>query len=90
MIAQNSPDISFRMGVAITCPYIAPRHGQQAGRLGCARILADEVLAAGRLEEALAGFVDLDWSGRRVLGSDRTREHIGEDAAGMVVLAPGA
>jgi hypothetical protein len=57
------------MGVAITCPYIAPRHGQQAGRVGCARILADEVLAAGRLEEALAGFVD--WTGPVAEFSDR-------------------
>ncbi len=66
---------------------IGDEDSEQARRLRCARILADEMLTSGWLEEAFAGLVDFDWSGRGVLGSDRAGEHVGEDASGVVMLA---
>src|SRR5436305_1544258 len=61
---------------------------EKARRLGGARVLADEMRAAGRLEEALARLVDARrTTGRAVLRADRAREHVGEDAAGMPVAA---
>src|SRR6266851_2325702 len=44
---------------------IGDEDGEQAGRRRLAGILADEMLAARRLEEALAGLVDLGRAGRR-------------------------
>jgi len=41
--------------------------------------------AARRLPEALAGLVDLGRAGRRVLGSNRSCEYVGEDASGVLV-----
>jgi len=50
-------------------------------------IFADEVRAAGRFKEALAGLVDLDWSRCGILGSDLARQHVGIDASGVMVPA---
>jgi len=46
---------------------IGDEDSQQAGRLRGARIFADEMLAAGRFKEALAGVVDLDRPGCGIL-----------------------
>src|SRR5215831_20901268 len=43
------------------------------------------MLAAGRLEEALPRPVDLGGTGRGILRADRPRQHIGPDAASVVV-----
>jgi hypothetical protein len=42
---------------------------------------------AGRFKEAFPGLVDLDRPGCGVLGSDRARQHVGEDASGVMVPA---
>src|SRR5262245_57648041 len=44
---------------------------EQACRFGRARVLADEMLAAGRLEEAFPRPVDLGGTGRGILRADR-------------------
>src|SRR5262249_60300010 len=49
---------------------------EQACRLGRARVLADEMLAAGRLEEAVPRPVHLGRTGRAVLRAERPRQHI--------------
>jgi hypothetical protein len=75
------------------CAVIGDKDREQARRLSNARVLADEMFAAGWLEEALAGFVDFDGSSRGTLGLDRTRKHEDEDASSVVMLdrlsAPG-
>src|SRR5438552_19035828 len=50
-------------------------------------MFADEVRAAWRFKEALAGLVDLDRSRSRILVSDRAGQHIGIDASGVMVPA---
>jgi hypothetical protein len=64
---------------------IGNENREQACRLGCAGILADEMLAAGRLEERFARLVDLGRSGRGVLRADLARQHIGHHAAGVMM-----
>ena len=66
-------------------PYVPNRHEHFI--LRNRRILADQMLTAGRFEEALAGLVNLDRSGCGVLRADRTRKHISENASGMVMLS---
>src|SRR6202007_2117600 len=65
--------------------FIGNKHGQQAGGLGWTGILADEMFAAGRLEKAFAGFVDLGRPSSRILGPNRSGEHVDEEAARMVM-----
>ena len=65
---------------------IGDEDGEQARGLGRAGVLTDQMRAARRLEEGLAGPVDFRRSGSGVLGADFARQHIGEHAAGMVVL----
>src|SRR5690349_11768628 len=67
---------------------IGDEDGEQAGRLGCARVLADEVFAAGRFEEALASLIHLRRASCRRLGSDLARKHVSIDAA-RVMMLPG-
>src|SRR5438034_11315641 len=64
---------------------VGDENREQAGRLGRARILTDEMLAAGRLKEGLAGLVYLGRSGRGVLRANLTGPHIGHHAAGVMV-----
>jgi hypothetical protein len=70
---------------------IGDEHSEQARRLFCARILTDEMATSGRLKEDFTGLVDFDRSGRGILGTDRPREYISEDASGTmaVILLPG-
>ena len=68
------------------CAVIGDKDREQARRLSNAAVLADEMFAAGWLEEALAGFVDFDRSSRGTLGLDRTRKHEDEDASCVVML----
>src|SRR2546426_10772054 len=60
------------------CTVIGDEDRKQACRLRGAGILTDEMRTAGRLEEALAGLVDLDRPGRGALRANRAREHVGE------------
>src|SRR5215510_7686819 len=60
-------------------------HSEQGRRLFCARILTDEMATSGRLKEAFTGLVDFDRSGRGIFGTDRPREHISDDAFGVMM-----
>src|SRR6266540_3863382 len=64
---------------------IGDENREQAGGLGRARILADEVLAAGRLKEGLAGLLDLGRARHGVLRADLARQDIGHHAAGVMM-----
>ena len=66
---------------------VGDEHGEQARGLGGAGVLADEMLAARRLEEALAGLVHFGGPPvAEISRADRAGEHIGEDAARVAVL----
>jgi len=54
-------------------PVIGDVDGEQTCRLGCAGVLAEQMLAARRLEEALARPVHLGRAGRGILRADRPR-----------------
>src|SRR5258708_3158585 len=64
---------------------IGNENREQACGFRRAGVLADEMLAAGRLEERLTGLVDLGRSGRRVLRADLACQHIGHHAAGVMM-----
>src|SRR5262245_6594579 len=64
---------------------IGDEDGEQARRLCLAGIDGDEVHAARRLEEALAGLVLARRAGGGILRTDGAGKNVGIDAAGMVV-----
>src|SRR6266566_3917585 len=65
---------------------IGNENREQTRWLGGAAILADQVNAAGGLEEPLARGVHLGRPGGRVLRSDRSRQYIREYASSMSML----
>src|SRR5262249_24225041 len=65
---------------------IGDEHGQQACGLRRTGVFAHQMLAAGRLEERLAGAIHPGRSGGGVLRSDRARDDKGHDAAGMMMF----
>ena len=73
------------------CAIIGDVDGEQACWLGHAGVLGDDMLAARRLEEALAYPVHLGRTGCGILRADYPRQHIDPDAAGVVMpRLPGA
>ena len=67
------------------CAVVGDEDGEQARGLRSTRIFADEMFTAGRLEEALASFVDFGRPSRGIFRPDCAREHIDKDAACMMM-----
>src|SRR5258708_16530413 len=69
------------------CPCIGDENSEQAGWFSCARVLANQMLAAFRFKETLACMVNPDRAGRGILGTNRTREDKYKNTAGVFMLA---